>query len=197
MNAISQPIKSSRCTMPLPSDHLESVRVQLTNPVDQRKLKVTFTIVKDEPYVNLIESRTVQQMQLITVRNDEIKSPCPKTADHASKANLNAASTQTFKGINLEQICSEFEDVFEGLGDLGNPLQLLVDKDVRPVQQQGRTVPEVMRKPLKEYLDDLEAKGVIEKLERPTEWVNSVMIAREADGKLRLFLDPKSLKRCH
>ena len=54
-----------------------------------------------------------------------------------------------------------------------------------------------MRKPLKEYLDDLEGKGVREKLERPTEWVNSVMIAREANGKLRLCLDPKSLKRCY
>lgn len=191
MNAISQPIKSSRCTMPLPSSHLESVGVHLTNPVDQGKLKVTFTIVEDERCVNLIESRTAHQMQLITVRNDKIKSPCPKTAEHASTANLNVASTQRFKGINLEQICSEFEDVFEGIGDLGTPLQLLVDKDVRPVQQPWRRVPEVMRKPLKEYLDDLEAKRVIEKLERPTEWVNSVMM--ESNGKLRLCLDPKPL----
>lgn len=176
---------------------LGSVSVQLTNPVDQRKLKVTFTIVEDERCVSLIESRTAHQMQLITVRNDKIKSPCPKTAEHTSTTNLNAASTQTFKGINLEQICSEFEDVFEGLGDLGTPLQLLVDKDVRPVQQPWRRVPEVMRKPLKEYLDELEAKSVIEKLERSTEWVNSVMIAREANGKPCLCLDPKPLKRCH
>ena len=52
-----------------------------------------------------------------------------------------------------------------------------------------------MRKPLKEHLDDLEAKSVIEKVERPTEWVNSVVIARKANGKLRLCLDPKPLNK--
>lgn len=80
-------------------------------------------------------------------------------------------------------------------------MQLEVDKDVRPVQQPLRGVPEAMRKPLKEHLDDLEAKSVIEKVERPTEWVNSVVIARKANGKLRLCLDPKplnkALKRSH
>ena len=80
-------------------------------------------------------------------------------------------------------------------------MQLEVDKDVRPVQQPLRRVPEAMRKPLKEHLDDLEAKSVIEKVERPTEWVNSVEIARKANGKLRLCLDPKplnkALKRSH
>ena len=58
-----------------------------------------------------------------------------------------------------------------------------------------------MRKPLKEHLDDLEAKSVIEKVERPTEWVNSVVSARKANGKLRLCLDSKplnkALKRSH
>lgn len=74
-------------------------------------------------------------------------------------------------------------------------MQLEVDKDVRPVQQPLRRVPEAMRKPLKEHLDDLEAKSVIEKVERPTEWVNSVVIARKANGKLRLCLDPKPLNK--
>lgn len=109
------------------------------------------------------------------------------------------ASSQTFKGINLEQIFSEFEEVFEGLGDLGTPLQLLVDKDhsVRSVQKPWKKVTGAMRKPLKEYLDDLEAKGVIEKVERSTEWVNSVVIARKANGKLRLCLYLKPLTRYH
>ena len=62
-------------------------------------------------------------------------------------------------------------------------------------------MPEALRTPLKEYLDNLEARGVIEKVERPTEWVNSVVITRKANGNLRLCLDPKplnkALKRCH
>ena len=37
---------------------LGKCKVQLTNPVDRRKFKVTFTIVEDERCVNLIGSRT-------------------------------------------------------------------------------------------------------------------------------------------
>ena len=62
-------------------------------------------------------------------------------------------------------------------------------------------MPEALRIRLKEYLDDLEARGVIEKVERPTEWVNSMVITRKANGNLHLCLDPKplnkALKRCH
>ena len=47
----------------------------------------------------------------------------------------------------------------------------------------------------------LKLKGVIEKVERPTEWMNSVVVANKANGKLRLCLHPKplnkALKRCH
>ncbi|PFX14763.1 Uncharacterized protein K02A2.6 [Stylophora pistillata] len=157
---------------------LGKCKVQLTNPVDKRKFIVTFTIVEDERCVNLIGSRIAQHLQLITVRNDKIQSPCLEAAEHAPTADINVASNQMFRGLQLE-----------------------VDKDVRPVQQPLRRVPEAMRKPLKEYLDELEAKGILEKVERPTEWVNSMVIARNTNGKLRLFLDPKplnkALKRCH
>ena len=80
-------------------------------------------------------------------------------------------------------------------------MRLEVDEKVKPVQQPLRRVPEALRTPLKEYLDDLEARGSIEKVERPTKWVNSVVIARKANGNLRLCRDPeplnKALKRCH
>ena len=76
--------------------------------------------------------------------------------------------------------------VFDGLGNLGTPLRLEVDEEVRPVQQPLRNVPEALRTPLKEDLDDVEARGVIAKLDRPIDWMNSLVIARKAHGKLRL-----------
>ena len=176
---------------------LGKCKVQLTNTRDNRKYKVNFTVVEDEHCVNLIGSKTAQQMQLITVRSDKIKPACPEPAEWASTTNVdvNLTSSQASEGATLEHVCSEYKDVFEGLGNLGTPLQLEVDKEVKPVQQPLRRVPEALRTPLKEYLDDLGAKGVIEKVERPTEWVNSVVIARKANGKLRLCLDPKPFGR--
>lgn len=86
--------------------------------MDKRKFIVTFTIVEDERCVNLIGSRIAQHMQLITVRNDKIQSPSLEAAEHAPTADINVASNQMFRGVGLEQIFSEFKDVFEGLAIL-------------------------------------------------------------------------------
>ena len=144
---------------------LGKCKVQLTNSRDNRKYKVNFTIVEDEHCVNLIGSKTAQQMQLITVRNDKIK-PCPGPAECVSTAtvNVNMTSSRQLEGLTLEHVCSQYEDVFDGLGNLGTPLRLEVDETVNPVQKPLRRVPEALRTPLKEYLDDLEAIGLIEKV---------------------------------
>ena len=182
---------------------LGKCKVQLTNSRDKRKYKVNFTIVEDEHCVNLIGSKTAQQMHLITVKNDNIKPTCPKREEGASTANVNVnlTSSREFEELTLERVCSQYKDVFEGLGSLGAPLRLKVDKEVKPVHQPLRRVPEGLRTSLKDYLDNLETKGVIERVDRPTEWVNSVVIARKANGKLHLCLDAKplnkALKRCH
>ena len=46
----------------------------------------------------------------------------------------------------------------------------------------------------------MELKGVI-KMTEPTDWVNSIVVSRQKNGKLRVCLDPKDLnkfiKRCH
>ena len=48
---------------------LGKCKVQLTNSGDKRN----FTVVEDENCVNLIESKTALQMQLISVGNGKIK----------------------------------------------------------------------------------------------------------------------------
>ena len=116
---------------------LGKCKVQLKNPGNKRKYKVNFTVVEDENCVNLIGSKTAQQMKLISVRNDKIKPTCPEPADWASTTNvdINLTSSQVCRGITLEKVCSEYKDVFYGVGNLGTPLRLEVDEEVRPVQQ--------------------------------------------------------------
>ena len=38
-----------------------------------------------------------------------------------------------------------------------------------------------------------EKEGVIRKVKKPTEWVNSIVTTEKPDGSLRLCLDPKDL----
>jgi len=41
----------------------------------------------------------------------------------------------------------------------------------------------------------MEQLGAIEKVDQPTEWVNSIVIVEKPDGNLRICLDPKDLNR--
>ena len=81
---------------------------------------------------------------------------------------VNLITSGAYEGITFEDACSKYKDVFDGLGNLGTPLRLEVDEEVKTVQQPLRRVPEALRIPLKEYLDDLEARGVIAKVDRQT-----------------------------
>ena len=52
-----------------------------------------------------------------------------------------------------------------------------------------------LREPLKEELDTLIRQGIIAKVDRPTDWVNSCVYVTKPNGKLRLCLDPKDLNK--
>jgi hypothetical protein len=103
--------------------------------------------------------------------------------------------------VTKEDILQKYPDVFEDIGELGEPLHLEVDDTVKPVQIPPRRIPEALRKPLKDHLDELEEPSIIQKVVEPTEWVSSVVVNKKSNGKIRLCLDPqplnKALKRCH
>ena len=48
-----------------------------------------------------------------------------------------------------------------------------IDKDVEPVVQPLRKIPETLRSKLKDELEKMEQSGVISKVNEPTPWVNS------------------------
>ena len=54
---------------------------------------------------------------------------------------------------------------------------------------------------LKAQLEEMELTGVIQKVQEPTDWVNSMVCIMKGDGTLRVCIDPKDLnkaiKRCH
>ena len=50
-------------------------------------------------------------------------------------------------------------------------------------------------KPLKETLDEMQEKGVIEPVKHPTDWVNSMVCTEKKNGKLQPSLDPSKLNK--
>ena len=90
----------------------------------------------------------------------------------------------------------EFKDVFTGIGKMPGKHHnffIVIDENVRPVVHPPRRVPFALEIKLKRTLDNLESKGIIERRDDPTDWVNSLLIVEKRDGSLRLCLDPKDL----
>ena len=60
--------------------------------------------------------------------------PSSAAAASAASVDVNLTSSPQLKGPTLEHMCSQNEDDFDGLGNLGTPLQLEVDETVKRVQ---------------------------------------------------------------
>ena len=166
-------------------------KIQLQYPETKQKFKVPFTIVDDEhAKSNLLGCRTAQQMKLIQRgRQKQINQVDRDT------------TTPSHMGLTLQDIRDAYQDVFdEGLGVLGPELHLEINPDSSPVQLPPRKIPESLKQPLREHLDELVKLNVVERVDYPTDWVSAIVVATKPNGKIRLCLDPrplnKVLKRC-
>ena len=86
------------------------------------------------------------------------------------------------------------------LGDLGE-VHLYNDDDVHPRALPYRTIPIALRDRVKQELSHMVSTGVIEPVDKPTEWVSQMAIVEKANGSLRICIDPQplnvALKREH
>jgi len=109
------------------------------------------------------------------------------------KVDIDPESIHVLKSGNLtrDQILSHYKDVFEGLGHIGHGT-IITDPSVKPVQHAPRRVPVALRNRVKAKLDDMERKGIVEKVAIPTDWISSMVVVT-TPNKIRICLDPKDL----
>ena len=97
--------------------------------------------------------------------------------------------------VTTENIVDEYPECFEGLGCLEREHEIRIDPKVKPVINRARRIPLAMTDIVKAELDKMEQMGVIAKVDEPTEWVNSMVVAEKKDGSVRICLDPKELNK--
>ena len=83
------------------------------------------------------------------------------------------------------KLVEEYGDVFNGLGNLGKH-HIVMNKAMPSNVHPTRKVPFGLRSKLKETLIKLERTGVIAKVDGPTDWVNSLVIAEKKNGAPKL-----------
>ena len=137
-----------------------------------KQIDSDFFVVEAEGQPPLLGLRACQELNLIKF---------VRTVDTADVNNVNAESS----------ILNEFYDLFEGLGELEGEHHIEINPEVKPVIHPPRKVPFT----LLPKLERMEQLGAIEKVDQPTEWVNSIVIVEKPDGNLRICLDPKDLNR--
>jgi len=123
-----------------------------------------------------------------------------QVVDTQSKAILGLRTCEALDLIQLVDIIGDetlasYADVFKGLGSMEEEYTIQVDHTVRPVVHAPRKVPAALREDLHKELQRMESEGVIEKVEHPTAWVNSLVIVEKKGGGLRLCLDPRDLNQ--
>lgn len=92
-------------------------------------------------------------------------------------------------------ILDDFNDLFEGLGECEGEHHIEINPEVEYVIHLIKKVLFTLLPKLKQELKRVEQLGVLEKVDQPTEWVNSILMLEKPDGNLRICLDPKDLNR--
>ena len=88
-----------------------------------------------------------------------------------------------------EKVLTEYKDVFECLGHIGDSSSFAIDPNYPLVQHVLRHIPVTLQKEVKEEIAELEGKGIIQKVAESTSWI-SRMVVLVKPGKIRICLDP-------
>ena len=100
------------------------------------------------------------------------------------------------KGDDLKKVVVKlYPDLFERLGRIDPPHTMKLAEDYAPTIEAPRKIPETIRIRLKEELERMEAEGIVEKVDEPTDWVSNLVIVEKPDESLRLCLDPRNLNK--
>lgn len=92
-----------------------------------------------------------------------------------------------------EDLLDKYASTFEGLGKYPKKYKIKLKDDAVPCIQRARNVPLAIQSDLRKKLDEMEQKQIIKKVNDPTDWVNSLVIAKKKNGDLRLCVDPTKL----
>ena len=102
--------------------------------------------------------------------------------------------------LTLDYITSTYPDLFEGLGELGPPLSLKLNPDVKPIQAAPHRFSAPKLPVIKEDVDKLIQTGQLVRKNEPTPWVSN-MVVRERPAtatkpaKVRICLDPSQTNK--
>ena len=161
---------------------LGKCRVRVVNPKNEATYDEDFVVISDAP-TSILGAITAQRMGLVQFDFEQIQR---LTASIATPS------------CSKEQLLKSYSNVFFFNGELGcleGTTHLETDPTVRKVHLPVRKTSVATKKLLQSELDRLQTLGVVEKIDRPTDWVSCPITVKKSNGNVRICLDPKPLNR--
>ena len=78
------------------------------------------------------------------------------------------------------------------LGNLGEA-HLTVNPEIKPCKKPCRKVQFALQEKVKTELENLIQRGILQKVDEPTEWVSQMAVVEKSNGKVRICIDPRPL----
>ena len=94
-----------------------------------------------------------------------------------------------------EEVVEMYPELFKGSGRMEPEHQIKLNDNASPIVHAPRKIPIGLPGKLKKELDSMEKTDVIRKVDEPTEWVSSMVVAKKPNGQLRICLDLRDLSK--
>ena len=92
-------------------------------------------------------------------------------------------------------IQNEYSDLFLGIGRLPGIHKIHIDHNITPVVHPPRRLPITMRDKVKDELSRMVKEGIIKKVNKPTSWINSMVVVTKPNGSITICIDPRDLNK--
>lgn len=163
--------------------------------------KTEFVILKEnvKPILGLSSLIEMQMLNNIesSCSNEEINVSSNKNMSVCTTTNNinNIKSIISPDDKNKNMLISNNIDLFQGVGQFEEALELHIQTGTVPVVKPPRRVPQALRSRLEDKLRTLEDHQIIKKVAHPKNFVSNLVIIEKKDKSLRICLDPKDLNK--
>ena len=96
---------------------------------------------------------------------------------------------------STKYLIEAYPDQFDRIGNFAAEYHIVLRPNNHPIVHALRGSPIHMRDEVNAELDEMISQGIIQKVDEPTDWVNSIVYVRKSSGKVRLCLDPKDVNK--
>ncbi|GFW58720.1 transposon Tf2-6 polyprotein [Trichonephila clavipes] len=157
------------------------------------KIKIVILSTKNIHEMNIPEN---ELLYIDSVNENGTKCAMKNSTDSNFKNVEMVSETTWYKNVSLDVNNKCFDVNFKrDTGAEVNMLPLYILNNAVPVIHLPRHVPLALQPKLKSILDRLVKEGIVSKVNKPTDWVQSLVIVEKPNGNLRLCLDPRDLNK--